>query len=150
MFKKARKQMMGIMLGVAMLMTESTIMAAESTEPIMLSGQPIASVYSTNVSRARVGLSISTSGKATISAGVTGRANASKIVMKVKLQKYNSTTKKWNNVKIWNKDSSISNISFSKTYSITSKGKYRCKMTATVSCNGTNETVTETSSNVTY
>lgn len=29
MFKKARKQMMGIMLGVAMLMTESTIMAKE-------------------------------------------------------------------------------------------------------------------------
>lgn len=48
-------------------MTESTIMATESTEPIMLSGQPIASVCSTNVSRARVGLSISTSGKATIS-----------------------------------------------------------------------------------
>ena len=150
MFQKARKQVMGIMLGAAILLTENAVMAAESIEPIILSREPIASVCSTNVSRARAGLSISTSGKATISAGVTGRANTSKIVMEVKLQKYNSSTKKWNNVKIWNKDSSISNISFSKTYSITSKGKYRCKMTATVSCNGTNETVTETSSNVTY
>ena len=70
--------------------------------------------------------------------------------MKVKLQKYNSTTKKWNTVKDWNKDSSTSGISFSKTYNLDTKGKYRCRMTATVSCGGTDETVTQTSSNVTY
>lgn len=149
MLKKAGKQMMGIMLGVAMLMAESTVVAAANTEPI-ISSEPIVSVYSTNVSRTQVGLSISTSGKATISARVTGRANTSKIVINVKLQKYNSTTKKWSNVKIWNKESSISNISFSKTYNVTSKGKYRCKLTATVSCNGADETVTETSSNIIY
>ena len=44
MFQKARKQVMGIMLGAAILLTENAVMAAESIEPIILSGEPIASV----------------------------------------------------------------------------------------------------------
>lgn len=150
MFKNAGKRMMGIMLGAALLLSESTVMAAENVTPIISRGEPIVSVKSVCVSNARVGFNISSNGNASISAGVIGRANTSKIVMKVKLQKYNSTSKKWNNVKVWDKNSSTSGISFSKTYSLNSKGKYRCKMTATVSCNGTDETVTKTSSSVTY
>lgn len=150
MFKNAGKRMMGIMLGAALLLSESTVMAAENVTPIISRVEPIVSVKSVCVSNARVGFNISSNGNASISAGVIGRANTSKIVMKVKLQKYNSTSKKWNNVKVWDKNSSTSGISFSKTYSLNSKGKYRCKMTATVSCNGTDETVTKTSSSVTY
>lgn len=150
MFKKTRKQMLGFALGVALLMSESTVMAAEDVKSIFSSGEPIVSVTSVCVSRARIGFDISSGGNASISAGVVGRSGTSQIAMKVKLQKYNSSTKKWNNVKIWSKDSSSSGISFSKTYNLNSKGKYRCKMTATVSCNGRNETVTQTSSSVVY
>lgn len=150
MLKKVERQMMGVMLGVALLMTESTVMAAENMALSVINGEQVVSVRSVNVSRARVGFSISSGGNASISSGVIGRAGTSKIVMTVKLQKYNSTTKKWINVKTWNKDTSLSGISFSKTYKLNSKGKYRCKMSATVSCNGSDETVTQTSESVTY
>ena len=82
MFKKVGKQMMGIMLGVALLISESTVMAAENMTPIISNGEPVMSVRSVSVSRARVGLSISSGGSASISAGVIGRAGTSKIVVK--------------------------------------------------------------------
>ena len=125
-------------------------MTAESKIPMISGGEPVVSVKSVCVSNARVGFNISANGDANLSAGVIGRAKTSKIAMKVMLQKYDATSKKWNNVKVWNNDSSTSAISFSEKYSLKSNGTYRCKMTASVLCNGTNEMVTKTSSSIKF
>ncbi|MCD7825796.1 MAG: hypothetical protein LUH14_07550 [Clostridiaceae bacterium] len=48
MFKKTRKQMMGFMLGTALLMSEATVMAAEDVKPILSSGEPVLAVTMMN------------------------------------------------------------------------------------------------------
>lgn len=142
---------MGIMLGAAVLLSGNSVMAYKNVYVPMISNQETAiSARSVCISNARVGFSISTDGTANMSAGVVGRAKTSKIVMKIKLQKYNSSTKAWKDVKTWNKESAVAAISFSKDYALGSKGRYRCKMIANVYCNGVEETITKTSSDVKY
>ena len=114
------------------------------------SSNPIISVQSVNTAQSSMQLSISASGTASISANVVGKAGTSKIKMTVKLQKYNTTSKSWKKVTSWDKSSNSSNAMFSTSYKLSSKGTYRCKLTASVWKNGTEETVTATSGSQKY
>jgi hypothetical protein len=105
---------------------------------------------STCVLTTNVSLTISDNGVAKIIAGLTGRGATSNIEMKVILQKYNSKTSTWSNVKTWSSSSQSPVLSLSKNYSLTSKGTYRVKLTGTVYCNGESETVSNVSGSEKY
>lgn len=146
MFKNQKKKLFTCFALLALVLSSecyaSAAVTGQNTTP------PIA-VQSVNTSLASVGLNIS-SGTASVSANVLGVAGTSKIEITVKLQKYNSNTKSWKNVKSWEKTFNSSGALFSKTYSLTSKGTYRAKLTANVWKNGKVETVTLTSGSKTY
>ena len=93
-------------------------------------------------SSSSVNLSISESGNTKILARVIGKAGTQKIQLVVKLQKYDSKTGKWKNVKTWEKTKMSSNIAVEYSYALNSKGSYRCKTSASVFKGGKSETVT--------
>ncbi len=109
-----------------------------------------ATLQSTNDYNRKTTLSISSSGVAKINANISGSSSISKIAMTVKLQKYNKSTDTWKKVKSWDKTSSSYSISFSKSYDLTLKGTYRCKITADVTSGGSVETIKFTSSKQVY
>ncbi|MCR4605940.1 MAG: hypothetical protein K5639_08095 [Eubacterium sp.] len=104
---------------------------------------------SVNVASYSVELNIK-SGVAQISSGVTGRPGTSKIALTVYLQKYDSNRNIWSDVRSWKADSNNSIVRFSKSYDLISKGKYRCKMNASVTRDGKSESVSKISSSKTY
>ena len=102
----------------------------------------IVSVYSMNTASSSVNMSISKSGNAKILARVIGKAGTQKIHLVVKLQKYDSKTGKWKNIRTWEKTRMSPNISVEYSHSLNAKGNYRCKTSASVYKNGKSETVT--------
>ncbi len=93
---------------------------------------PPISVMSSNVTGSSAGLSISSGGKASVSAGVTAKLGTSKIEAVVKLQKYNKSTDSWEKVKKWEETVNSTLYSADKSYSLSSHGTYRVKLTAKV------------------
>ena len=146
MFKKQKKLLTIFALLALVLSSGISVSAAaigqNNTNPI--------SVQSVNTSVATAGINISASGTASISASVVGKIGTSKIQITVKLQKYNSTSKSWKKVKSWDKSSNSTNVLFSTSYKLDSKGTYRTKLTASVWKNGTEEVVNLTSGSQTY
>ena len=107
-------------------------------------------VMSSNVSSSVAGLSISSDGKASVSASVIARIGISKIEAVVKLQKYNKSTDSWEKVKKWEETVNSPSYSVDKSYSLSSHGTYRVKLTAKVWNGGVAETVTKTSAQKVY
>lgn len=138
MFKNQKKLFICFALVALILGSESNVYAAATGQNIT---NPI-SVQSVNTASSSIALNISTSGTASISAGVVGRIGTSKIEITVKLQKYNSSTKSWKKIKSWETTSNSTFASLSKTYTLTSKGTYRAKLTSSVWKDGKAETVT--------
>lgn len=146
MFKKQRKLFICFALLVATIGSGNNVSAAT----IEQNGTSLILVQSVNTASSRVGLSISNSGTASLSAGVVGKAGTSKIHMSIKLQKYNNSSKSWKNVKSWDKTANSANVLFNTTYKLDSKGTYRCKLSADVWKNGSKESVSITSDKKKY
>ena len=111
---------------------------------------PSISVMSSNVTSSGAGLSISSSGKAGVSANVSAKLGTSKIEAVVKLQKYNKSTGSWEKAKKWEETVNSFLYSADKSYSLSSHGTYRVKLTAKVWNGGVAETVTEISAQKVY
>lgn len=148
MFKKQRKLFTCFLLATMVITSAGNASALAAVATPDSSG--LISIQSTNTTMANIGINISNSGVASVSAFVMGKIGVSKIQITVTLQKYNSGTKSWNGVKSWDKTYNSTSASFSSTYSLGSKGTYRTKLTANVWKDGKKETVTGTSGSQTY
>ncbi len=118
-----------------------------SQAAMLMDGASVTSIVDSN---STVKLSISGTGTATASAHIRGNViDTSKVEVTMKIQKYNTSTKSWKAVKSWTESKRSYRLSISKNYSVSSRGKYRVKVIATLSGTKT-ETVTKYSSAVTY
>lgn len=143
MFKKA----MVVLMLAGSLAISSQVGYAKGIDSSVVEIHPVGSVC---VGTAQLSFNISDGGVAKSTAVIRGKAGTSKIVMKMFLQKYNSTAKTWSNVQNWETSSQTAICSSAKSYGLKQKGTYRCKVTATVTCNGTAEKVTKISDSIKY
>ena len=146
MLKKQKKLFIGALLLSALSICGLHPTAASAA----ISQENAVSVCSVNTASSSASLSISNSGSAVVSARVIGKAGTEKIQMTVKLQKYDSKTGNWKAVKTWEKTKMSSILSVEYNYSLSARGTYRCKMTASVVKAGKSETVSLTSDKKKY
>ena len=140
MFKKLTKVMLTLMMMIAIGSQSDFARAAE------YSLLPVISVISANENRLNVSLSITDNGAVSTTGFVVGRKGTTNIDATLKLQKYNSKTKKWETLKSWSKTST----SFNVTHKLSQKGTYRCKLTAQVTSGGKAENESVISGKKTY
>lgn len=140
----------GMFIGVLTLCA-SVFIKTESkamTTPIF---NDIELLQSANNKKTVATLSINKSGTVTISGMISGKlGQTTKINATYKLQKYNKSSKSWSSVKSWSHRKNTYRTSFSKTYSLKSKGKYRVKMVATLYEKNHSEKITAYSKSKTY
>ena len=97
MFKK-QKKLFTIFTLLALILSSGSNVSEAAT--VQNTTNPI-SVQSVNTTKACIGINISASGTASISANVMGEIGTSKIKMTITLQKYISASKSWINVHSW-------------------------------------------------
>jgi hypothetical protein len=123
----------------------STVLLANrgntSAATIEQNSNDLISVQSVNTASSRLGFSISNSGAANISAGVVAKGGTSKIRLNVKLQKYKSSSKRWEVVKSWNETFASANASMNVSHKLGATGTYRCILSANEWKNGKVESV---------
>lgn len=107
-------------------------------------------VESINQRNLHLSLSISASGLATITSRVRGTDSTKRIDQHVNLQRYDSSAGRWVSVKTWTQVDYSTLSSFSTTHSLSKRGKYRCQLSGNVIANGTSESFSKMSSEVTY
>ncbi len=145
MFKSTRKM---VFMAVALMLfgcfggSNSAYAFTEINNPSEI---PI--VQSVNTVKVKCKLSINNSNYAEALVSVTGKAGTSKITSKICIQKYDDNESKWKNVKKWEYSKKSSRVSYSEKYKLSKKGKYRCKLTSSVYCNGVSEEITAISQN---
>lgn len=149
MFSFSKKLLAGVVL-VLFVGMFGTVLTVKAKGAITDSGVEPITVNSVYISNARAGLSISSKGVASVSAGVVGRPTVNRIEAKVRLQKYNSSSRQWVTVKYWDGSSQGDYYSMTKSYTVSNKGSYRVMMTASVFSNGKVETTTATSGTSIY
>ena len=140
-----KKSIICVALSAALLLQPMCAQAAvrnPETSPIL--------PMSSNVTSSKAELSISSGGKASVSASVFAVIGTSKIEAVVKLQKYNKSKDSWEKVKKWEETVNSLAYSANKSYSLSSHGTYRVKLTAKVWNGGVAETVTVTSTQKVY
>ncbi len=144
MFKKLTKVMLTLMMMIAIGSQSDFARAAE------YSLLPVISVISANENRLNVSLSITDNGAVSTTGFVVGRKGTTNIDATLKLQKYNSKTKKWETLKSWSKTQKATSTSFNVTHKLSQKGTYRCKLTAQVTSGGKAENESVISGKKTY
>lgn len=97
------------------------------------------STRSENLATADVTFTISAYGAARIYAGVTGRSGTTKVVMTVKLQKYNTSTSSWERVQNWKVTSYKRLAEFDDVYGLFSHGRYRVRIVTVITADGVDE-----------
>ncbi len=107
-------------------------------------------VRSANANSVSVKMDIDNAGNVKAIAIVSGRRNTTNIDATLKLQKYNSKTKKWETLKSWSKTQKATSTSFNVTHKLSQKGTYRCKLTAKVTNGGKVENESVVSGKKTY
>ncbi len=145
--KRTVKRMVCLLGVSALFAANMQVKAAEISEPTLEVG-PI--VQSVNAGYLHNNLSITNNGSANISANAVGKQGTTKTKVTVKLQKYDSSKKKWNTLRIWENEKNSITVSVEKTYKLSAKGTYRCKCTAVFTKSGKKETLTETTGKKQY
>ena len=146
MFKKIKQVTMIIALVAAFSSHNERNVSAESISSANLEVPVLKSVCTTSAKCSLVILD----GAAKLSGSVIGKLGTSQISSKLMLQRYETQQKKWISVKVWSTTSKSSRSSLTKTYSLSKKGKYRCKLSADVVCNGKKEALALTSQSKQY
>lgn len=143
-----RKLALGLMLTTILSMNTVGIFANESVE---LENRNVFSIIQprfTLMANPTSQLTISSTGKATIKGTVYGVSGVTKIATVATLQQYSNG--KWAGVKNFSNSSSLSNLSFTDTYTVTKGYNYRVKLTATAYKDATSETATIYSNEIKY
>lgn len=109
----------------------------------------IAPLYAQTDSMSAV-LKMGQNGNVTATGIITGKIRTTKIVLNMYLQKYSTSESAWKNVTKWSATKSSNQITLTKTYKLTSKGKYRVKLKATVTSPTGSEDVAVVSTTKTY
>ncbi|MBE5928648.1 MAG: hypothetical protein E7267_04645 [Lachnospiraceae bacterium] len=96
---------------------------------------------SDNLLTADVTFTISAYGAASISAGVAGVNGTTKVVMTVKLQRYNTSTSSWERVQNWKVTENGKMAEFEDVYGLFTHGRYRVRIVAVITRNGVDEQI---------
>ncbi len=96
---------------------------------------------SINLSEGSVIFTISAYGAASIYANVEGKAGTSKIVMTVKLQKYNTSSGSWERVQNWKITENDRSVTFEDVYGLFLHGRYRVRVVSVLTRNGVDEEI---------
>ena len=130
---------------VCMIMMLGIVLSPSVLSYASTDGDGLISVDSVDGSKVIARLMISGT-KADIVAKAKGVAGTSKISADIVLQVYEPATKKWNNVRTWEKTVKSSTLSFEKDYTLYHSGTYRVKLVAKITKDGHTETITSYSS----
>lgn len=124
MFKKT----MTVMMTAAILATGSMPQANASAAIADPDAIGVQSIY---MQKSHIDLSISNTGMATINFIDNESAKVTSIATTTSLQKYNSKTAGWSTVKKWEVSRKSNSILFEQKYQLSTKGKYRVKVSVT-------------------
>lgn len=94
---------------------------------------------SDNLLTGDVSFTISAYGAASIFASVTGRSGTTKVVMTVKLQRYNTSTSSWERVQNWKVTANGGPAVFDDVYGLFTHGRYRVRIVTVITRNGVDE-----------
>ncbi len=141
-----KKILLGLMCVNLLMFSGSNALA----ETVIQENDDFIDARSVNTASMKLGFDISNAGTANITASVMGKAATSKIQLNVKLQKYNSAGNSWKKVKSWDKTAESSYVSLNTSYKLSTKGTYRCVLSASVWKNGNSENVSMVSDKKSY
>ncbi len=134
---------------IAMLMMAMLLISGICQIPAKAMVNEGISTCTVNINKITAGLTISSSGKASITVNLaTDQGSPINNSITVYLMKKSGST--WNTVSTWTKSSSSSRLSFSTTKQLSSKGTYKVKVIANTQVGNSHEMYTTYSSQATY
>lgn len=86
-------------------------------------------------------IDIDGNGNVNVNGRIVGDLKVQKIVMNISLQKFFSNTNTWERVKSWSVTENRTKVNLIQNHKVSSKGKYRVKVTGTVYTSKTSEDV---------
>ncbi len=125
---------------ICMLMIMATVFNCNIASAAVNPDEQIGT-QSINFAEGSVTFTISAYGAASIYANVEGKSGTSKIVMTVKLQKYNTSSGSWERVQNWKVTENGRNATFDDVYGLFIHGRYRVRVVSVLTRNGIDEEI---------